>query len=426
MGVDIHMWRVKIGLFTMPNKCRTRVRGLKLPRTVIFVGLRWILIMSVVLLNSGDVETNPGPTGQGSRTARQSHASNSVVTRSGQRTLSSSFSLSQPAQRTDVTDVSRPLSASVLNLSQQVESRRQSNATSQPCTSAQQLQHPLSPSGRDSYINIQNTQTSGGMFDFLRQMKTDLTRQNNRMVDELSRVNFKMDSLSESITQLRSENEQLKRENQEIKSELKSMSKQLDMMDGQFRSNNLRIDGIPGTINEKWADSEEKVRNFMKNDLQIENSEDFDIEKSQRVKSRNPNMCSLLVKFTRKRDRDLVLSEARSKLTRDSNFTVRPDYTDRIKRHRRELGTRMLHERRNNNYAAMRHDKLIVNDQIFRYDDATESIVCLGRRQFRRTDVRDLQDLGQAENVDIDQPLTENTEDSRPRSAWGDNNTDFD
>ena len=60
MGVDILVWRITIGTFTMPNKFRVTARGLKVPRVCILQALRWILILSVVLLNCGDIEANPG------------------------------------------------------------------------------------------------------------------------------------------------------------------------------------------------------------------------------------------------------------------------------------------------------------------------------------------------------------------------------
>lgn len=433
MGVDLSVWRAKIGLFMMPNKGRVRVRGLKLPLAVFSIGLRWILILSIGLIISGDVEANPGPVGRGNRgnrTARQStdnnNVSNVINTRSRQRTLSSSFALSQPA---DIHGQSPRASASAnaQSLSQQVENRRRSNTFSQSNIPVRypQLQRQLSPLSQSSNDPSQN---SGNMFEYLRQMKSDLVQQNNQMSDEISRINFKMDCLSESIAKLRSENEQLKSENQEIKAELQSMSKQLDMMDGQFRTNNLRIDGIPGSISENWADSEHKVKSFLKNDLKIEHSDDIEIVKSQRVKSKNPKLCSILVKFFRKKDRDDVLNAARSNLTRDSQYTVRPDYTDKVKRHRRELGARMLLERRNNNYAAVRHDKLIINDQIYKYDDVTQSIVCIGRRQTRGVPAHapELQDYSQAEGGNLDDLLAEPTEETREKNTWNSDHTDLD
>ena len=79
-----------------------------------------------------------------------------------------------------------------------------------------------------------------------------------------------------------------------------------------------------------------------------------------------------------------IIDRAKTQIPRDSNISVKPDYTDRVVRHRRELGHRMLEERQQNKYAAISYDKLIVNHQVYKYDDVNSSIVCIGRRQVTR------------------------------------------
>lgn len=99
-GIEINAWRVTFGLFLQPNKCRYRMHGDVSSKSVCINGLRWLLCLALVLILSGNVETNPGPNkgrnnGRGSNNG--SHAAtgeSSVSTRSRQRTLSS-FLLSQ-------------------------------------------------------------------------------------------------------------------------------------------------------------------------------------------------------------------------------------------------------------------------------------------------------------------------------------------
>lgn len=122
------------------------------------------------------------------------------------------------------------------------------------------------------------------------------------------------------------------------------------------------------------------MRSYIKNDLNLPDKEHVEVERVHRVKSRDPSKCTTVVKFNKFKDRDCVIDRAKSQLTRDSNLSAKPDYTDRFVRHRRELGHRMTEERQKNNYAAMSYDKLIVNDQVYKYDDLTKSIVCIGRR----------------------------------------------
>ena len=43
------------------------------------------------------------------------------------------------------------------------------------------------------------------------------------------------------------------------------------------------------------------------------------------------------------------------------------------------MGERMLTEREKGHYSAVRYDKLFVEDKIYKVDDDTQDIVCVGR-----------------------------------------------
>ena len=180
--------------------------------------------MSLLLIVSGDIECNPGPRGRGNTNSCSQpttvHTDVAASTRSRQRTLTS-FS-SQPS----------------------ADERRNS------------VGYPRQNQDQD-------------MIDFLRSMKSDLDSQNARVTRDISQVNTKIDSVSDSINCLRVGNEKLKTENQALRSDIAGLKGQLDTLEGYSRRNNLRINGISGSINEKWSDCENKVRDFIKNDLNL-------------------------------------------------------------------------------------------------------------------------------------------------------------
>jgi len=221
------------------------------------------------------------------------------------------------------------------------------------------------------------------VMDFLKDMRADIDAQNQRVNRDLSPVNLKVDSISDSILSLRTENEQLRTENRAIRSQMEAMKLQLDNLEGHSRRNNLRINGIAGSINENWSDSEANVREFIKNDLNLPAMETVQIERAHRIKSKDPKKCTIFVKFNSYKDREYILDRSKCVLGKDSDVYVKPDYTERVARYRRLLGSRMLRERENGNYATIRHDKLIVDDQIFRYDDLLNDTVCIGKRRRR-------------------------------------------
>lgn len=147
---------------------------------------------------------------------------------------------------------------------------------------------------------------------------------------------------------------------------------------------------------------------------------DVDIERAHRVKSRNPEKCTFIVKFTKFKDRECVINKANEVLTKTSEFSVHPDYTDKVKQQRRVLGERMLAEREKGHYSAVRYDKLIIEDKIYKVDDVTQNIVYVGRRQQHgrpRAHVNN--------NTNSDNPLAGEDHVDRGASAWGSLADDF-
>ena len=80
------------------------------------------------------------------------------------------------------------------------------------------------------------------------------------------------------------------------------------------------------------------------------------------------------VKFTNYKDREAILQKAYQKFPRGSQFSVQQDYTDRVKRHRRELGKQMIEARKNGQNAVIKYDKLVIDDTKYYYDDESNEI----------------------------------------------------
>ncbi|KAH3774725.1 hypothetical protein DPMN_176116 [Dreissena polymorpha] len=88
-----------------------------------------------------------------------------------------------------------------------------------------------------------------------------------------------------------------------------------------------------------------------------------------------------MVRFTRFKDCELILGRANRQLQHNRSHSVQQDFSDKVRKHRHILGERMVQERRNDNYAVIRYDKLIVNGQVYKYNDITQSIVPIGTRR---------------------------------------------
>ena len=129
--------------------------------------------------------------------------------------------------------------------------------------------------------------------------------------------------MAKKVNDLQSENETLKRENSKMQKQLNSVISKLDYIEGQSRLNNIRITGLHGRIDEEWAATEQKVRSFITNELDMQEMDQVDIDRAHRIKWSDQNKCTVIVKFNRFKDREAVLKKASEMLDEDSPYTVR-------------------------------------------------------------------------------------------------------
>ena len=304
MGVDIQTWR--IGTFIHPRKCRNALKCLFVSGKAVFSIVRGCLVLSLLLLMCGDVESNPGPpkdVRQGARVTRQS----TLDTFSADRR-----------------------------------------------TSVDSTRSPFAERGHEP--------PQSELFTFLAQMKTDLSIQNKNVMTEVKNINTKIDNLAQSVQDLKTENEELKQSNAELQTQLSSVASKLDYLEGQSRRSNLRFNGIHGRFDEDWDVTEQKVRSFIKNDMEMPDYEDVEIERAHRLKSKDRNKCTVIVKFTKFKDREAILRKASNTFDFESPFSVQADYTQRVKKHRRELGKEMIAARQNGQEAKIKYDKLVIGN----------------------------------------------------------------
>ena len=334
MGIGVELWRARIGLNSQPNKSVINCRTLKISGRYISFTLRLFLLLA--LLTCGDIESNPGPPRQ------------------------------QPSNR---------------NTRQTALSFAQSDKS---FTSSNGATGNARPAEQNESFNDQEE-----MFSFLRRMKSKLLGQNEQVRKDLSVMNKKMDLITERIDNLKAENELLKQSNRELKSEIGTLYSKIDFLESQSRRNNLRFIGIDGNKNEDWSVSEAKVRDFVGNELNMPDKREVEIERAHRLRGsggdRDQNGI-IIVKFSKYKDCASILQKARDTLGKESRFSVLPDFTDRVRRHRRELGRRMVEARSEGKYASIRYDKLYVENKVFQYDDSTHSIVSIATRAWRARD----------------------------------------
>ena len=116
----------------------------------------------------------------------------------------------------------------------------------------------------------------------------------NNNLTSINETRSKSDDLTLSLETSQSiwekENKKLKEELKNLRSDLNEkddyLKNKLRILEDRSRRNNIRIEGIPGSKNEGWEVTEEKLRNVIKEELGIES---VDFERVHRVKRNTDN-----------------------------------------------------------------------------------------------------------------------------------------
>ncbi|WAR30318.1 HMCN1-like protein [Mya arenaria] len=204
------------------------------------------------------------------------------------------------------------------------------------------------------------------LFSLIMSLKSDLNKGMDDIHSSLDSMNTKFNEMSATCKDLKLENEKLRQSNTAMHTQLERLEMNVEYLDGQSCRNNMFFDGCSGLRDEQIDITENKVRQVLSDEIHVPNWESISIEKVQRCRGGTDIAPTILVRFSYYKDKAVVLQCARSNLTRNSTYSVSEDFTPRVRKHRYELGKRMVEARNNNQYAVVRYDKLIIDDSVYR------------------------------------------------------------
>ena len=166
---------------------------------------------------------------------------------------------------------------------------------------------------------------------------------------------------------------------------------ELDQLEGQSRRQNLNFFNIEESTNETWEEFEEKVRNYIKSELDLDETA-ISIERAHRLPGKNKPR-PLIVKFSFFKDKDRVIKRYRDlrKSDRDTpssaNVTngasaaesgigdrvrVSEDFPGRVRKARSALIPFLKQSIDAGKNAYLRFDKLVVNGNSYVYDETRQ------------------------------------------------------
>ena len=161
-------------------------------------------------------------------------------------------------------------------------------------------------------------------YDSIKQLKD-----NTRDLEESLTVN--QDLVEEKLNTLKSQMRSIQNEVSENKAELKE---QLRIQEDCSRKNNIRVDSIEEDENETWENTENKLRSFLYDELEI--TDELYIERARRVQfNSNSAPRTIVAEFLDYKEKEEVMRR-RYKL-KDTTYLVREDFSKETVEMRKKL-----------------------------------------------------------------------------------------
>ena len=176
--------------------------------------------------------------------------------------------------------------------------------------------------------------------------------------------NFKtLDNLKSELLQDQKHQQQQK---QPVIPDLKEIKDKLNDLENRSRRNNLRIDGIIEEENESWSQSEEKLQEIIKDQLQFER--DTEIERAHRsgktmIDGAANKRRTIMAKFLNFKDKREVLSECKPRKLWTKGIFINEDFSEDTMEKRKGLFQRAKELREEGKFAKVVYDRLIVRDR---------------------------------------------------------------
>ena len=405
MGVSIEMWRCRIGCFSMPVKLKSALQVLVVSRSTVSLSIRLTLFL---LLAMHGVEQNPGPRsrggntrgvdGRGGRTRGQGRGTPIVQ---NEPDLFSQQSDAPPSRRSTRSINNQPsLNAWFRNSESPSNTRSQNSISSQrpsECHTSNSSLASSTDTETDSVLNHDVTVTTSTRHGENVPMSILLDIQKN-----CQNLNTKFDKLDKSVRGLKKENKKLQEQNLKLTKTVNTLAanvsqlefsanentSKLDQLEGQSRRQNLKFYDIEEGDNETWDQSEEKVRHYIRSELEIDDG-NISIERAHRLPGKYKPR-PIIVKFSFYKDKDKVIKRYREirKSAREtsssgnvddannaeptSGIRVSEDFPDRVRKARSALIPFLRQSIDSGKNAYLRFDKLVVNGNSYIYDEARE------------------------------------------------------
>ena len=192
----------------------------------------------------------------------------------------------------------------------------------------------------------------------------------NERLDQLSsdinnlkeNLEFTEQDIDNKLVKVENELKDLKTDVKAIENDLLNADKVSDKLaelEDWSHRNNLRIDGIEESPDETWETCENKIKDIIKEKLDIET--DVELDRCHRIgKKRGSRPRTLICRFTKFKDKQCVLSNARK--LRGTNIYIYENFSQDTMELRKYLWEQVLEYRRQRKFAYLNYRNIVVKD----------------------------------------------------------------
>ena len=188
----------------------------------------------------------------------------------------------------------------------------------------------------------------------------EIQKLTNKIVDFQESLEFTQKELSDKIKKVEHHVDEVKRH---VDDDIEWMTWKIRNLEDRSRRNNLRIDGLPESLNESWKITEEKVQHLFNETLNLTN---VNIERAHRTanktkKQKESNLPrTVVLKLLSYKDKVDIMENV-NKL-KGSGIYVNEDFSKETLEIRRELWKDVKRLRDEGKYAVLQYDKIVTHD----------------------------------------------------------------
>lgn len=177
---------------------------------------------------------------------------------------------------------------------------------------------------------------------------------------QLTAVEEKLDKSTETISEL-------KQENQRLKKTIKDQEERLEQVEREIRRNNIIVQGLADIDEEKQEEVTKKVQEMLR-DIGVEINPDADIKEITKLGTFKTNKKRPILVKLQTRNKKMEIFE-RTKELKGKDIWINDDYTKKVQEDRKHLIPHLKQAKQLGHRAYLRYNKMIVNGRAYGAED---------------------------------------------------------